>query len=412
MDIVTLLLTMADMFKKNTQRIFLDYAAATPMSERALAAYTDATKFFANPQALHTEGLQAARVRDDAKSTIAKILGIKSHELVFTSGGTEANNLGIAGYLLGLEEKGIAMSDCHVITSSIEHPSVTNVFAPFIARGLTLTKVDPNEHGEIKPETVEEALQSNTVLVSLALVNSEIGTVQPLHAIGKILKEREPQVGDVSLEKIVFHTDACQGMYQSLVPQGLNVDLLSLNAGKMYGPRGVGALYIRHGVRVAPVLRGGSQEDGLRPGTENVALAAGFAAAFSEVAERRTQESQRITELRESLITELKKVLPDIIVNGDAKTQTPHILNISIPGIDAEYVAMYLDQRGLAFSTRSACLARADAARSHVVAALGGEDLRATSALRFSFGRDTHTRDISVIVEKLHEAVKTYRAFS
>jgi len=412
MDIINLPLTMRTVFKKNNKRIFLDYAAATPISDTALAAYNEALKYFANPQALHSEGLEAARVRDEARSKIAKVLGVKSQEIVFTSGGTEANNLALAGYLRALEGKRIDMKDCHVVISTIEHPSVSDVFEPFVTRGLSVTKVQPNKHGEVKPEAIEAALQENTVLISLALVNSEIGTVQPIHAIAKQLKGRKPTIGAKNLEKIIFHTDACQGLYQSLVPQGLGADLMSFDSGKMYGPRGIGALYIRKGVTIAPVLRGGSQEGGLRPGTEPVALCAGFAAAFKESSEMRESEAQRLGEVRENLLEELQANIQDIVLNGSGKKQSPHILNISIPEIDAEYVAMYLDQRGLALSTKSACLERADASESHVVKSLGGESWRAKNTLRLSFGRDTDGRDVSRIAGKVKEAVDTYGGFN
>lgn len=392
--------------------MFLDYAAGTPVSEKALYSYIDASKYFTNPQALHSEGLEAIRILDNARNTIAKVMGVKSQELIFTSGGTEANNLGIAGYLHALEESGVAMKDCHVVTTAIEHPSVSDVFTPFVARGLSISTVQPNEHGEIKPEAINAILEPNTVLVSVALVNSEIGTVQPMHAIAKSLKERKPKVGEMLLESVILHTDACQGLYQSLVPQGLGVDLMSLDSGKMFGPRGTGVLYVRRGVKIAPVLRGGSQEQGLRPGTENSALNAGFATAFLEAQELRDSESQRLSKLRDVLSENLENNLSGVIINGTSKNQSPHILNVSMQGIDAEYVAMYLDQRGVALSTKSACLERSDSGKSHVVAALGGEVSRATSALRFSFGRDTDIEDIPTIVSKVGEAVKKYRSFN
>ncbi len=399
------------MFTTSKRRIFLDYAAGTPVSERALKAYCDVSQYYANPQALHSEGLEAARIRDDARSRIAKILGVKSHELIFTSGGTEANNLALAGYLDALEAAGVDMNECHIIVSKIEHPSVSDVFEPFVRRGLTVDFASPNTHGVITPEAITECIQENTVLVSVALVNSEIGTVQPLHAIGKLLKQQTPIVGGKKLEKIILHTDACQGLYQSLVPQGLGVDLMSIDSGKMFGPRGVGALYIRRGVKLSPVLRGGSQEQGLRPGTENIQLCAGFAVAFEECSELRESESIRLDEVRNELLKALTEEIPDIEVNGNGKNQTPHILNIAIPKIDSEYVAMYLDQRGLALSTKSACLERSGVSESLVVAALGKEKWHAVSALRFSFGRDTSIEDVPLIALKVSEAVRAYRSF-
>lgn len=405
------------MFTKKEKRMFLDYAAGTPMSERARTAYVNALRYFGNPQALHTEGLEAAQMLEHARRTICTLLGVKATELVFTSGGTEANNLALAGTLLKLEESGIAIADCHVVISSIEHPSVRDVFTPFIARGLSLDMVVPNEQGEIKPEAVLKVLRENTVLVSVALVNSEIGTVQPLHAIHKLLKNRTPTVAGRTFGKIVLHTDACQGLYQSLIPQGLGVDLMTLDAGKMFGPRGVGALYIRRGAMLSPVLRGGSQEHGLRPGTENVHLCAGFAAAFEEAVELRTSEEYRLAAIREELWRQLAEHIPGIIRNGTAKQQAPHILNISIPDINAEYVAMYLDQRGVALSTRSACLEGTEQIGSHVVAELAHAagsiqgKWREQNTLRFSFGRSTRMEDVSTIVQKVADAVMTYQGF-
>jgi len=413
MDILFLLFTILTMSNNKEKRIFLDFAAATPVSVRAQKAYVDASVYFANPQALHTQGLEAARIRDDAKNSIAKILGVKSHELVSTSGGTESNNLAVVGYLLFLEESGINMKDCHVLISAIEHPSVNDLFTPFIGRGLSLEKVQPNEHGEIKPDAIRKSLRENTVLVSVALVNSEIGTVQPIHAISKVVEAHSRQLSGpaTKLRKTLFHVDSCQGLYQTLTPHGLNVDLMSFDSGKMYGPRGAGILYIKQGIKISPVLRGGSQEYGLRPGTENVALMSGFAEAFKEVEELKITETERLTKLRSELISSLYKAIPDLIVNGTAKRQSPHILNISIPKIDAEYVAMYLDQRGISLTTKSACLERSDTQQSHVVFSLGGEKWRAKNTLRFSFGRITRIEDVPLIVSKVKEAIDTYRNF-
>ncbi len=379
-------------------RVFLDYAAATPLSPKARDAMIEASSYFANPQALHTEGLAAARVIDLARRSIAKTLGVKASRLFFTSGGTEANNLAIAGYLNSLEKD---MQDMHVVISSIEHPSVYDVLTPFIQKGLQVSEVPPNEKGEIKPEAIEAALTESTVLVSVALVNSEIGTVQPLHAISQKLKDKH----------IVLHTDAGQGLYQPLMPQGLGVDLMSFDSGKMYGPRGVGALYVRSGLHLHPVLRGGSQEDGLRPGTENTALIAGFAAAFEEMLELRDEEGKRLNVLRNIALERMTESIPGLVINGEGKNQSPHILNVSVPHIDAEYIALYMDQRGVALSTKSACLERSDSEVSSVVAALAGDTWRARNTLRLSFGRETTTEDVETAIAQLQEAVAVYQGF-
>jgi len=399
---------------KETKRIFLDYAAGTPVSKRALQTYCDTSQYFANPQALHSEGLEAALHLDTARRSIAKHLEVKASNLIFTSGGTESNNLAIAGYLFALEQAGKKISECHILVSAIEHPSVQEVYAPFVERGLSVSLIAPNEHGEIKPEAVAEALQENTVLVSIALVNSEIGTVQPLHAIAKVIKTYSSQLGGPTpkLGGVVLHTDASQGMYENLFPHGLGVDLMTLDSGKMYGPRGAGVLYIRNGVSIAPVCRGGSQEGGIRPGTENVALNVAFADAFSEVNELKELEITRLSEIHDTLLEKLQQKIPDMVLNGSTKHQSPHIINISIPKIDSEYVAMYLDQRGISLSTKSACLERKDANESFVVKALGGAPWRSTNTLRFSFGRDTREEDIPLIVSKVYEAIETYKNFN
>lgn len=392
------------------KRIFLDYASGTPVSQCAQQAYSDALQYFANPAALHTDGLEAARVLDDARKKTAETLGVRASELVYTSGGTESNNVALKGYIHALEKSGRDIATMHVVVSAIEHPSVLAVLDALKQYGLTVSTVAPNTHGEVTPEAVAKELCAETVLVSVALVNSEIGTVQPLRAIAKVVRMHEQQHGT----SIAFHTDASQSLYLSVMPHGLGVDLVTLDSGKMYGPRGVGVLYVRQGVALTPVLYGGSQERGLRPGTENVAGAVGFAKALIEATERRDEEKERLASIRMLLYTELVNVVPDIVCNGDASHQAPHILNVSIPKIDAEYVAMYLDQRGVAVSTKSACLERTGSEVSAVVRALCTEDdaWRAHTAIRFSFGKDTHKEEIHDVVKLMHEAVETYRSFA
>ena len=399
---------MRTMSGKTDTYVYLDYAAATPVSSAAQDAYTNALQHFANPQALHTPGLQAAQVRDEARRAVAGVLGVKSRDVVFTSGGTEGNNLVLGGYIAALVAGGKKLNECHVVVSAMEHPSVLEVLTPYIQQGLGVSMVRPSKDGVIKPEAVQEALQSNTVLASVALVNSETGTVQPIHAIAKMLQRHAPQVR--------FHTDACQALYHSVVAQGLGVDFLVLDSGKVYGPRGIGAIYIRHGVSIEPVLRGGSQEGGLRGGTENVALSAGFAAALVENNEIRKKECTRLEAMRGMLIETLKKDIEGLVINGTGKEQSPHILNISIPNIHAEYLVAYLDQRGFGISTKSACLEQADVSESHVVRALAEANSekstwRARNTLRISFGRDTTEVDARNLASALTEAVQQYYSF-
>lgn len=413
LDTLEVVRTMRTMWWKRDKRIFLDYAAATPTSVAAQKAHDEARSLFANPQGQYHEGLAAHKVLEEARNTIARTMGVRSRELTFVSGGTEGNNLAIAGYLYALENRGVDLADCHAVMSAIEHPSVREVITPFSARGLQVTYVAPSREGVVQPESVQRALKENTVLVSVALVNSEIGTVQPLSAIAATLKKRTPRVGAVTLPKVMLHTDACQALYTSTVPHGLGVDMLVLDSGKYYGPRGIGVLYCVDGVTLLPLLRGGGQEGGLRPGTENVALAAGFAAAFDEATRMRQQSAERLHELREYARTRMHTHVPDAVVNGTARKQSPHIFNISIPDIDAEYIMLYLDQRGVAVATKSACLERDDEKESSVVASLtqSADRWRARAALRLSFGCATTRGDIERTMTLLAQAVATYRSF-
>lgn len=412
------------------------------MSERALDAYTRAIAHYGNPQGQHQEGRAAKEVLEDARARVARALGVKRSTLTFTSGGTEGNNLSIAGFLRALEANGADIAECHVVVSAIEHPSVLEVLAPFQTRGLQVGRVAPDARGVVTPERVRDALQKNTVLVSVALVNSEIGTVQPLSKIARVVHEHHyggstaipttatlhPEYGGSTAivgMRPVLHTDATQGLYTNMQPHALGADLLTLDSGKMYAPRGIGVVYAGAGVELLPVLFGGSQEGGLRPGTENPALAAGCAAALEDATALRAQETARLTTLREALIDMLHHALPDAVVNGTHKKQSPHILNISIPDIDAAYIASYLDQHaGIALATKSACLEQTDANRSHVVAALGlpaasastaqagGKAWRAQNTLRLSFGRGTREQDVAYIARSIAQAVSHYRSFS
>lgn len=390
--------------RKKDKRVYLDYAASTPVCKEARTAMQEVLDTHGNPGALHSEGVEAARIRDAARSRAAKHLGVKASELVFVSGGTEGNNLTLLGFFAALEKAGKDISTLHLVTSSIEHSSVLEVARVLEKRGVDVSYVEPNEKGVIRPEVVKDALKDNTVFVSIGLVNGEIGTVQPLHAISKVVKTFR--------EDITMHSDACQGMYASLVPQGLGLDLMTLDSTKMYGPRGTGVLYIKKGTDIEPLFFGGEQERGLRPGTENTMLYAGFAAAFDRVITTRKEERERLMNLRAEMINSIQESIPDAVINGTSKEQTPHILNVSVPNIDAEYTALYLDARGVALSTKSACKEKGGGDESHVVKALGDKTWRAKNTLRFSFGSDTEESDVVRVVELLKEAVEKQRGFS
>ncbi|MBI2612590.1 cysteine desulfurase [Candidatus Kaiserbacteria bacterium] len=384
------------------RRIYLDYASAPPVLRDAIVAMRDAEQLVGNAGAIHTEGVAAKKSLEDSRARIAIPLGCKARELIITSGLTEANNLAIIGFARKLEQTRRSLSGTHWLVSSIEHDSVLGCFAEIERLGGTVSHVDPDERGIISPDAIGRMLRPETVFVSIGWANNEIGTVQPLGKIARVLKN----FSDHHKRHIAFHTDAGQALlYLPTVISSLGVDLLSLGGNKLYGPHGVGALYISNKVELATITFGGKQERGLRAGTESVALAAGFAAAFELVAYERKLETERLKKLRDELAHELAARIPSLIVNGDLKHSLPHMLNVSIPNIQSEYVTLALDHAGFAVSTKSACR-EGEESRSHVVAALGGEEWRAANTIRISLGRDTRQRDIGSIVSALTRIVR------
>ena len=391
---------MLSFFRK--KRIYLDYAGATPVLPEAERAEVEASRFLGNPGAIHTEGVLAKQKLDSARETLARALGCKARELIFTSGGTEANNLALLGafkkiVLAGLGRAGKKPSETHWIVSAIEHASVLECFDHIAEMGGIVSKINPDSRGLITVEAIQKELRKETVLVSIGWANNEIGTAQPLQHISQMLRTHEMKHGT----KIIFHTDAGQApLYLSPQVNTLGVDLFVLDSGKLYGPRGVGCLYLSNRAELAPMILGGGQERGLRSGTENVALAAGFAKAFEIISSERKMESVRLQKLRDNLAQEIVGRIPGALINGDLKYVLPHILNISIPSKqNGEYVALTLDHAGVAVATKSAC--REGDGKSAVVAALGGEKWRAENTLRISLGRDTSLRDVRAVLGAL-----------
>jgi len=382
----------------------MDYAAATPVSKRAMEAQNKAAAIFGNPGAIHEGGVAAKTALEDARKQVALFLGCRAKEIIFTSGGTESNNLCILGFAhLREKEKG-SLKNTHWITTEIEHPSVLECFKEIERRGGKVTYLSPNERGAIQPNALKEAIREDTIFISIGWGNNEIGVVQPLHALSKAIKEKN--------ERAIFHTDAGQApLYFPSIVHGLGVDLLTLDSGKLYGPRGVGGVYKKTHVNIAPLFYGGAQEHGLRPGSENVALAAGFAEAIKEGGEQRESEAKRLSSLRSFFIKEMTKAIQGSVINGDSPIMLPHIVSISIPKIDNEYVTLALDHGGVFISTKSTCL-EGEADSSHVIAALRGEKWRAKNALRFSLGRETTKSDVRYAANKTVHAVKVYASLT
>ncbi len=329
-------------------------------------------------------GLKEKEKLENARTKVAHILNARKEEIIFTSGATESNNLAILGSPRG-----------HIVTTNIEHASVLETCKH---RG-NVTFVPAQSNGIVDPEKIKKALRPDTVLVSVMYANNEIGTVQPIKEIAKIIRHHNKH----NSKKVFFHTDAVQAAnYLSLNVINLGVDMMSLNSAKIYGPKGVGILYIKNGTPVGPIMFGGNQERGLRPGTENVILATAFANALEETEKIKAQEGKRLTKLRNYFISKLPK---NINLNGDPKNRLPNNINITIPKIPSDLLVIELSARGIMASAKSACKS-GDGKASHVIQAINPKAKDTDGSLRFSLGRETTKKDIDRTVKALSEILQ------
>jgi len=371
--------------------IYLDYAAATPMDPKVVTAMRPYfSRQFYNPSSIYLAGKAANQALVAARSTVAQILGARPGEVIFTAGATEANNLAIQG-VMRTHSKG------EILVSTIEHESVLAPASLFNCRMIPVDK-----KGRVILEQLEAMVNKKTVLVSIGLVNNEIGTVQPLANIAKMLNKLSKLRGPKGLP-LYLHTDGAQAPnYFDLHVSRLGVDLMTINSGKIYGPKQSGALYVRAGIKLQPLILGGGQENGLRSGTENVAGVVGLAAALKLANAKHQSESKRVASLRQLFISGLKENVPKATINGSDKYQAPHILSATFAGYDNERLMMELDERGVQAAAGSACSASSDEP-SHALAAIGLSEAEARSSLRFSFGRDTTEADIIQTTKILRE---------
>lgn len=399
---------------KKIKTIYLDHAAATPLDERVLRAMKPyfATDF-ANPSSLYSLGVKAKKVVEAARRTVAEILFTQPDTIVFTSGGTESNNMAIFGVAQKVKRG-------HVITTKIEHDSVLRVVEELEKQGFEVTYLDVDEYGFVSADQVKKALKKETVLVSVMYANNEIGTIEPIADIGReIVKWRKEN----KTAYPYFHTDACQAAGAlELSVEKLHVDLLTLNGSKIYGPKGVGVLYKRRGVKLGSLMFGGRQEFGVRAGTENVAGIVGFGKALELVQEKKEKENKRLVELRDYFITTLSKTIPQVELNGpgivsnskkykkekEEMFRLPNNINLSFKNIEAEALMFYLDSYGILCSTGSACSTESNEP-SHVLTACGYSKQRAESSLRFTLGKDTTKKDIDTVLKYLSAIVKEFR---
>ncbi len=374
----------------------MDHAATTYLDERverAMKPYW--IKEFGNPSALYKEGRDARKAVETARADIAKTIGARPEEIIFTSGGTESDNLAIFGIAKNFG-KG------HIITTKFEHHAVLEPCKVLEKQGFSVTYLDVGENGIVEPKDVKKSLRPETILVSIMYANNEIGTIQPIAEIGKILKKHEA----------VFHTDACQASeYLDLNAEKLGVDLMTVNGSKMYGPKGIGFLYAKKGIKLTPIMRGGGQERKLRPGTENVPAIVGLAEALKIAQKEKEQESERIAGLRDYFTERLLKEIPKTVLNGHRLKRLPNNINVSILDVEGESVILYLDEYGIACSTGSACTSE-DFEPSHVILALGKPRAYAHGSVRFTLGKRNTKKDIDYTMKKLKEVVEKLRIIS
>ena len=380
------------------KKIYLDNAATTPTAARVLEAMLPFfSQMYGNPSSLHAFGQEAKHAIEEARYIVAQFIGAEQEEIVFTSGGTESNNSAIKGVAYARRDKGN-----HIITSKIEHHAVLETCHFLEKQGFEVTYIPVDEFGIVDPADVKKAITGKTILISIMHANNEIGTIEPIAEIGKIAREKG----------IYFHTDAVQTLgHLSIDVSELNVDLLSASGHKLYGPKGVGILYVKKGVRMFPFMHGGDQEQGRRASTHNVPGIVGFGKAVELAKEEMAREIEQLTLLRDKLIKGVIDKIEYARLNGHPKERLPNNVNVSISYVEGESMLLNLDMEGIACSTGSACTS-SSLEPSHVLAAIGLSHELAHGSLRFSLGRLISEEDVGYVLEVLPRIVRKLRAMS
>lgn len=374
------------------ERIYLDHAATSPMHPEVFAAMKPYYEtYFGNPSSIHHFGREARRGLDESREFIAKAIGASFEEVIFTSGGTEADNLAIIGYALAHRDKGQ-----HLITTSVEHHGVLHAFEYLEKQGFTVDYLGVDQFGRVSPDDVEKSLREDTILVSCMYGNNEVGTVQPIKEIGELLKDHQA----------VFHTDAVQAFgLKAIDVKELHVDFLAVSAHKLNGPKGIGFLYAKKDLVLAPLLHGGQQERRRRAGTENVAGVVGLKKAVELSVKGIEERNKGYEKYREMMLGIFTKEELHYYVNGHNEHYLPHILNVSFPGINVESLLMNLDLEGVAVSSGSACTA-GSIDPSHVLTAMFADKDRSHTAIRFSFGYGLNEEQVKLAAERTVKVVK------
>ena len=379
--------------------IYLDHAATTYLRDEVVKAMAPFwQEKYGNPSSLYAKGREAKAAIESARATAAKILGAKPEEIIFEGSGTESDNHALIGTAMANQSRGN-----HLITTAIEHHAVLHACEFLETLGFEVTYVPVDKTGLVKLAELEKAIRPETILVSILMANNEIGTVQPIKEIGQLIKKKNSQT--------YFHTDACQAAgYYDLNVEALGVDLMTINGSKIYGPKGVGLLYVKKGVAINPFVHGGSQENGQRAGTENVAGIVGLAAALELVQNEKESESQRLIKLRDRLIAGLLKI-PKVVLNGHPAKRLPNNVNVTVMDIEGEAMLLHLDAQGICASTGSACTS-SNLEPSHVILALGHGYEMAHGSIRFSLGHINSQKDIDYLLKVFPPIIEKLRAMS
>jgi len=387
------------MRKSVMRRVYMDHVAGMPIDERVLEAMRlYFTQNYGNPSSIHSFGNEARNAISEARGKVAKLIGAeKEEEIIFTSGGTESNNLAIKGLAYRNKNKGN-----HIITSSIEHMSVINTCKDLSKQGFEVTFLPVDKYGVVDVQTLEREIKDKTILVSIMYANGEIGTIEPIREVGKIVHEKGAYL----------HVDAVAAAGQIPINvQEENIDLLSLSSNDMYGPRGVGALYIKAGTRIQSIMYGGGQERGLRSGTENLPGIVGIGEAVEIARTEMKTEEQRLTRLREGLIKGVLDSIPESYLNGHPTKRLPNNVNVRFSYIEGESLILSLDMEGVACSSGSACTSKT-LEPSHVLLAIGLKHEEAHGSLLFTLGRQNSEEDVNYVCGLLPEIVKKLRKMS
>lgn len=392
------------------QKVYLDNAATTPVDPlifKAMTSYLQGN--FGNASSLHYAGLEAKKAVDGVQEKMGQFLGSLSQDVYFTSGATESDNMAILG-LTGAILRANPGFKPHIVISAMEHDAILEPTKQLQKDGVEVTYLKPNDKGLIDLDSLKKVIKNNTVLVSIMYVNNEIGTIQPIAEIGKLIKELNTK----RKQRIYFHTDATQATaYCDMNVERLGVDMLSLSAHKIYGPKGIGVFYLKKGTPFRPLIWGGHQQDGIRSGTYNVAGIVGLGKAVELIMDKNKikQENKKIKELRDYLIREIKKSIKRVRVNGDIIKRVPSNASIIFEGVEGESVLLMLSQKGIAVSTGSAC-SSGSLEPSHVLRAIGIKPELAHGSIRFSLSRFNTKKEIDFLLKELPLVIKKLRAMS